>query len=631
MKTLDKASVDLTKRRILIIDDNPSIHEDYQKILVGHQTDSMELDAEMSEFFGEALQPVEASNSNQTLKIASAFQGQEGVDMVSAAIAQGHPFAMAFVDMRMPPGWDGLRTIEEIWKVAPDLQVVICTAYADNTWEEVSQRLGQKDNLLILKKPFDSIEVFQLAVALTEKWDLAKKARLTQQELEQLVEERTAQLQQAALHDPLTNLANRSKFNDRLEDALNRCKRGNIGAGVILIDVDFFKQINDTKGHAVGDQLLVQVSHRLSECVRETDTVARLGGDEFAIIQSEVKEPESSRIVLERIHEAISQPYQLDGEDYNCGFSMGVAMAPTDGLEAEDLLQKADLALYQAKEDGRGIFRFYDNEIEARIRKAREIENGLHRAIAEKEFELHYQPIISTETNAACGMEALIRWIHPQHGLISPADFIPIAEKTRLIIPMGQWIIQQACSDAVDWPEQIRIAINVSAVQFEKPNFLFDAVITALEKTGLSPHRLELEITESVLLHENEAAFSILRVLQEKGVRIVLDDFGTGYSSLSYLRSFAFNKLKLDRSFIHELSDSEESQAILRAVAGLGQSFAMETTAEGVENEWQLERIQLEGFSQVQGFLYGKPLPAKQTLEFFQLDHETEPDETSGE
>ncbi len=625
MNMLETENVDLMKRRILIIDDNPSIHEDYQKILVG-QSDSMEIDAEMSEFFGESLPPEPKSQSLQTLQVASAFQGQEGVDMVSAAISQGNPFAMAFVDMRMPPGWDGLKTIEEVWKVAPDLQVVICTAYSDNTWEEVSQRLGQKDNLLILKKPFDSVEVFQLAVALTEKWDLAKKARLTQQELEQLVEERTAQLQQAALHDPLTNLANRNKFNDRLDAALKRCKRGDIGAGVILIDVDFFKQINDTKGHAVGDQLLVQVAQRLTECVRETDTVARLGGDEFAIIQSEVKEPESARIVLERIHNAISQPYQLDGEDYHCGFSVGIAMAPTDGIEAEDLLQKADLALYQAKEDGRGIFRFYDTDIEARVRKTREVEKGLHRAIAEKEFELYYQPIISTETQETCGMEALIRWIHPQHGLISPADFIPVAEKTRLIIPLGQWVIQQACSDAMDWPDNIRIAINISAVQFEKPNFLFDAVITALKQTGLSPYRLELEITESVLLHENDNAFSILRLLQEKGVRIVLDDFGTGYSSLSYLRSFSFNKLKLDRSFIHELSDSEESQAILRAVAGLGQSFAMETTAEGVENEWQLERVQLEGFSQVQGFLYGKPLPAEKTLDLFQCQNDDKTD-----
>lgn len=491
MKTLATSSSDCAKRRILIIDDNPAIHEDYQKILAD-QNDSIEMDAEMSAFFGEELQPAEDAKSGQELKIASAFQGQEGVEMVAEAIAQGQPFAMAFVDMRMPPGWDGLKTIEEIWKVSPDLQVVICTAFSDHTWDEIKQRLGQKDSLLILKKPFDSIEVFQLAVALTEKWDLANKARLTQQELELLVEERTAQLKYAALHDPLTNLANRNKFNDRLAQALSYCRRGDIGAGVILIDVDFFKQINDTKGHAVGDQLLVQVAQRLSDAVRETDTVARLGGDEFAIIQSSVKEPESARIVLERIHGAISQPYLLDGEDYNCGFSMGIAMAPMDGTDAEELLQKADLALYQAKEDGRGIFRFYDQEIEARVRRERHLENNLHQAIINGEFELFYQPIVSAETQEICGMEALVRWIHPEDGLISPADFIPLAEKTRLIIPLGQWVIQQACKDAMSWPEHTRIAINISAVQFEKSKLLCDSVMTALRQTGLCPHRLEV-------------------------------------------------------------------------------------------------------------------------------------------
>lgn len=604
-----------TQRRILIIDDNPSIHEDYRKIL-NFSSDKIEIDDELGDFFGEEVKLQQETHHD--LAIESAFQGEEGAKMVGEAIANGKPFAMAFVDMRMPPGWDGLTTIEAIWKVDPDLQVVICTAYSDNTWEEVYKRLGRSENLLILKKPFDSIEVAQLAVALTEKWDLSQKARLTQEDLERLVEERTVQLKYAALHDPLTSLANRHMFHDRLSEALKRTRRNGVGAGVILIDLDFFKQINDTKGHNVGDQLLVEVSKRLLDCVRDTDTVARLGGDEFAIIQSDVTEVESARIVLERIHSTISQPYELDDVRIDCGFSMGIALAPNDGVDAEELLKKADLALYQAKEDGRGIFHFYDERVESNILKIRQMESDLREALENNELELYYQPIIDSQSNETCVMEALLRWHHPKHGLISPGEFIPVAEKTRLIVPMGQWVLQQACQDAMFWPEHIRVAINVSAVQFDHPQKLVTAVTQALQKSQLSPHRLELEITENVLLHESDIVLEALELLQGQGIRIVLDDFGTGYSSLSYLRSFPFNKLKLDRTFVNGLTDSEESQAILRVVAGLGKSFGMDTTAEGVENEWQLERVQLEGFSQIQGFLYGKPVPAKEAIRLFE-------------
>lgn len=425
-------------------------------------------------------------------------------------------------------------------------------------------------------------------------------------------------LKHAALHDPLTNLANRNMFQDRLSEALKRTKRSGIGAGVILIDLDYFKQINDTKGHDIGDQLLVAVSNRLLDSVRDTDTVARLGGDEFAIIQSDITEAESARIVLERIHSNISKPYELGKVRLDCGFSMGIALAPNDGVDAEELLRKADLALYQAKEDGRGIFHFYDERVESKILKLRQMENDLRGALENNELELYYQPIIDSQSDQICVMEALLRWHHPKHGLISPGEFIPVAEKTHLIIPMGEWVLQQACKDATFWPDHIRVAINVSAVQFGHPSKLLKAVTKALQQSQLSPHRLELEITENVLLHESDLVLEALESLQSQGIRIVLDDFGTGYSSLSYLRSFPFNKLKLDRTFVHGLSQSEASQAILRVVASLGKSFGMDTTAEGVENEWQLERVQLEGFSQVQGFLYGQPVPAPEALKLFE-------------
>ncbi|NJN23837.1 MAG: EAL domain-containing protein [Acaryochloridaceae cyanobacterium RL_2_7] len=596
------------QRRILIIDDNPSIHDDYRKILATQTEDD---DSELLAFFEDEAKPVQKPQPlGGGILISSAYQGEEGVNMIAEAIAHQQPYSMAFVDMRMPPGWNGLKTIQEIWRIDPEIQVVICTAYADHSWEEILQTLGRSDSLLILKKPFDHIEVTQLAVALTEKWDLAQQARLTQAQLEQLVNERTEQLRDAALHDPLTNLANRKKFNDALEQAFARVRRDGVYVGLILIDVDYFKRINDTKGHGIGDQLLIQVSQRLRQCVRETDTVARLGGDEFAIIAVGLETPESASSLLKRIHQVLSQPYLLNECQMDCGFSMGLALAPTDSMDGEDLLNKADIALYQSKEEGRGCFHCFNKEVETKILQRRKIETKLLEGIQNQEFEVYYQPILDIDSNKIAVMEALVRWQHPTEGFMSPLEFISIAEETRLIVPLGEWIMRKACTDAVHWPTPIKVALNISSIQIENSEFFLAQVDSILEETGLPPERLELEITESVLMKDDSATLELLMSLQGKGIGIVLDDFGTGYSSLSYLQRFKFDKLKLDRSFVLGLPGSEESRAILQVVGQLGQSFCMVTTAEGVEEQSQLEYVKTAGFTQTQGYFHSKPLPA---------------------
>lgn len=533
-------------RRILVIDDNPDIHKDYRKILESRQedTDFEALDA----FFG--VEEKEPTPQSSNVQLDSAFQGEEGLQKVVQAIDEGFPYAMAFVDMRMPPGWDGLQTIEEMWKVSPDLQVVICTAYSDNTWDDIIDRVGRSDKLLILKKPFDRIEVNQLAVALTEKWALAKKARMRQEDLEQLVHERTLQLQHAALHDPLTDLGNRAMFHDDLTKTLQRQTDEGIEAAICLVDLDRFKQVNDTLGHPIGDELLIAVAQRLRSCFRKEDSIARLGGDEFAILCSNAKgvakdDPSSrfSTASLQRVQEQMCEPYLIDGQRIMCGISMGVALIPDDGDSAEEVLHKADLALYLAKHVGRGQFCMFDAAAKSALVTSRELSAEISLALKENQFELYYQPLVNSETAETECLEALIRWQHPGRGLVYPGDFIAAAEHSGQILDIGQWVLQQACKDAVNWPSSIRLAVNVSAVQFRDAS-LEAIIVQALEDTGLSPGRLEIELTESVALQEYDEMMETLNSLRARGIRIVLDDFGTGHSSLSYLRQFQFDKLK---------------------------------------------------------------------------------------
>jgi diguanylate cyclase (GGDEF)-like protein len=413
-----------------------------------------------------------------------------------------------------------------------------------------------------------------------------------------------------AQHDALTRLANRVLFQDRLEQAIAMVGRGSEFA-VIYLDLDHFKPVNDTLGHAVGDALLQAVANRLQACVREGDTVARLGGDEFGIIQLAIGQPYHAELLTSRVIETFLDPFNVQGHQIAVGISIGVALAPGDGAAAETLLRNADIALYLAKTEGRGTVRFFEPEMDAHIQLRRSLELDLRGAIVRNEFELYYQPLINVASDNVTGFEALLRWHHPVRGLVAPADFIPVAEETGLIVAIGEWVLRMACFEAENWPAEISIAVNLSPVQF-KAGDLVTTVRAALAASGLRPDRLELEITESVLLHDSVGTLAALHQLRAMGIAIALDDFGTGYSSLSYLRSFPFDKIKIDQSFVHNLVDNKESMLIIRAVTGLGHSLCMKTTAEGVETQEQLDKLREEGCTEVQGYLFGRPRPARE-------------------
>jgi diguanylate cyclase (GGDEF)-like protein len=411
-----------------------------------------------------------------------------------------------------------------------------------------------------------------------------------------------------ASHDALTNLPNRTLFRERMEQALARVNRDECVA-VLCVDLDRFKEVNDTFGHPAGDQLLRAVADRLQQCVRDIDTVARLGGDEFAIIETAVERPEDVLALVERIQKTISHPFQVEGNEINVGASVGIAVAPTDGDSADQLLKHADMALYGAKMGGRRTYRFFEPEMNARVQARRNLEADLRGALVRGEFELYYQPMVNIATRQISGFEALIRWNHPARGLILPEEFIALAEEISLINPIGEFVLRRACLEAAKWPEHFHMAVNVSAAQFQNRGFVL-FVANTLATSGLNPNRLEVEITETVLLDDDEATLGALRQLHALGVRIAMDDFGSGYSSLSYLRRFPFDKIKIDRSFVKELESRPDCVAVVRALASMARSLGMISVAEGVETEEQLEHLKNEGCAEAQGYLFGKACPA---------------------
>ncbi|HKY06876.1 MAG TPA: EAL domain-containing protein, partial [Candidatus Binatia bacterium] len=430
-----------------------------------------------------------------------------------------------------------------------------------------------------------------------------------------------AKISHMALHDALTGLPNRSYFSEQLEHRFVHMDRDEKFA-VLCFDLDRFKSVNDTLGHSFGDKLLRQVGERIRTCLREGDALARLGGDEFAVLQGNVENLTEINALASRLIEVVGSPFDLDGHQAVVGLSIGIAIAPADATKPDELLRNADMALYRAKAEGRGTFRFFEPEMDARMQKRRALELDLRKALINSEFELYYQPIVKLDGDEICGFEALLRWNHPTRGLVPPSEFISLAEETELIIPIGEWSLRQACKEAVTWPGSIGIAVNISSVQFKKRN-LAQMVISALASSGLPARRLELEITESVLLFDNESTLETLHQLRSLGVRISMDDFGTGYSSLSYLRSFPFDKIKIDRSFIHDVTTTQDSMAIIRAVTGLGTNLGMATTGEGVETEEELEYLRKEGCTEAQGYFFSQPRPANEVRDMLAKQMQT--------
>ena len=422
-----------------------------------------------------------------------------------------------------------------------------------------------------------------------------------------------------ALHDTLTGLPNRAFLATHLSKALLHAREHNVMAGVLCVDLDRFKQVNDTLGHPLGDALLRAVADRIRGCLNESDIVFRLGGDEFAVVQSPLSRVEDAGSLANRVVEALSAPYSLLGHQVTIGASVGIAMAPIDTEDAGELLKMADIALYRAKSDGRGVFRVFERGMDTKLQARRALELDLRLALDLQQYELHYQPQVDVESGEINGLEALIRWRHPERGMVGPNEFIPLAEETGLILGIGTWVLRRACADAAKWPKPIRVAVNVSAAQF-KGSGLAEAVLDALGDSGLHPARLELEITETALLTDADHTVAILHELRAKGVRIAMDDFGTGYSSLGYLRSFPFDKIKIDRSFVRDIETSVDCKAIVRAVTGLGLSLGISTTAEGVETAAQFAHIRGKGCDQVQGYLFSRPVPAGEVAALLERD-----------
>ena len=410
-----------------------------------------------------------------------------------------------------------------------------------------------------------------------------------------------------AHHDALTGLPNRTFVSESMHQALRDPDRASLA--VLSLDLDGFKAVNDRYGHPGGDALLTTVAERLQAEVSGGDVVARFGGDEFVILDAAFGSPSDVEELARRLIESLSKPVPLGNESVTIGVSVGIAFAPADGRTADELLKNADAALYRAKTAGRGTFRFFEPEMDRKLQARQRLVQDLRNALTRNELRLDYQPFVVSETGAVSGCEALLRWRHPERGTISPAEFIPLAEESGLIVPIGAWVIQQACREAANWPSTHRVSVNVSPVQFRNRD-LPQVILAALTSSGLAPARLEVEVTEAVLIDDADTALDILRQIRHLGVRVALDDFGTGYSSLSYLRRFPFDKIKIDRSFVRELHTRHDSQVIVQAIHDMAQGLGMTVTAEGVETEDQAERLRQTGCEELQGFLYSRPRPA---------------------
>lgn len=723
--------------RILIVDDNTSIHDDFRSYLsdkvpdIHHQFSDIE-----KKLFGTTS---ETKNGRIVYEIDSAYQGQDAYDMVWQARNKNIHYAMAFVDIRMPPGWDGVETIKKLWEIDPDIQMVICSAYSDYSWEEMIRVLGVRDNLLILKKPFDITEIRQVACALTHKWNLNQEVKQRTNELEhslslsnatlesisegvlvvnksrqiikfnqlflrlwgldeaqiakltfdeliefmgrqvihsdlfieimkeidmasdlrinneyklnsgktfhfstypqfmnnkvigsvlnfldvtesKLLEE---QLLLQATHDALTGLPNRFMLKDKTQQAILKAKQCESRVAIFLIDIDNFKDINDTMGHTVGDLLLRQVANRLSVAVRESDLVTRIGGDEFAIVCSPIKTKEEIIAVANKILKIFANHCVLNDLETNVSVSIGISVFPEDGDDYERLLQTADAALYSAKAGGKNSYQFYINEIGEHIMKRLELTNRFRQALEQNEFEVMYQPLIDLNTNRVVGMEGLVRWNHPTMGLLLPDKFIKLAEESDFIAVLGEWILKTVCVQTQKWHSQgyddLRIAINVSIKQFKMTNFV-SMIKKTLDETGLAPNCLELELTESIIIENVVDAVQKMMELKQLGIRLAIDDFGTGYSSLAYLRNMPIDKVKIDKEFISNLSVSTYDASIMEAIITMIKVLGKEVLAEGVEHHEQVEFLRKHCNSQAQGYYFSMPLSVSDFSNYLEVN-----------
>lgn len=719
-------------KKILLVDDNKAIHEDFKKIFQKKSRDELE-EAE-SKLFNRQI----TENSETKYTIDSAYQGEAGLEAVQKAIASNEPYALAFIDVRMPPGWDGIETIKKIWEVDANIQIVICTAFADYTWQEISHELYDSDNFLILKKPFDINEIRQLVAALTKKWELRHEVQYQLDNLKTLVEEKTADLELSlsltkatlestpegivvignhtlsmfnkvflsmwnvqsedienksadivfqmmadqvedgnaflemllqlsanpsiarnlnawrlksgqiyeldakpqylhekvigfvlssrdvthsknleekllyqSTHDSLTELPNRVLLRDRIADAIKNAQQKNIQLGVLLVDLDNFKMINDRFGHAAGDELLKQIGVRLNEATTKNDTVVRLGGDEFVVLLTSPERVEDVITKAKELLQKFSTPIQIEDHTLAISISIGISYYPDDGEDANTLLKCADAALYHAKKLGKNTFQVYMSEYNQQLLRRAELNSALIQALGKDQFILNSQPIFNIHSNKIIGFEILLRWQHPTLGVIFPDKFITLAEETGLIAPIGEWVLNEACKLIKVWQQnydaELFVAVNISGYQFLQKNFV-SIVKKAIEDAHIVPKTLELELTENIAFATDSMSLQKLKDLKALGVQLSIDDFGMGHLSFAYQRWLPFHKVKIDKSFIKEIQTNKHNKTFVKAIIEMTHHLGIEILAEGVEKEEQLNFLLEHKVNQAQGYFLSPPV-----------------------
>jgi diguanylate cyclase (GGDEF)-like protein len=607
--------------RILIVDDEPATHDSYRRSFAGQRSDTGDaLDAMAADLFGEDVTEGDANgNARPDFILTHVDQGLDAIAAVEQALADSEPFAVAFIDVRMPPGIDGRETAQRIRAIDPEINLVIVTGFSDFSPVEISKVAGPADKIFYIAKPFEVAEITQTATALAQRWEIdreLKDARAMLAAQVVLLEEQSAELAanesraiHIATHDSLTDAPNRLAF---LRALAERTKVAGLFA-TVMVDLDRFKLVNDTLGHLAGDAMIREICAILHRSAPEGALVARLGGDEFGILFETLGEA-AAVMACDHIVAACSVSLQVFGNSVQGGASAGLVVTEGgQGGDPVDVQRRSDLALNDAKRGGRGIVRLFDESMDEGIRFRRRVENGLGQAIAKGELSLVYQPIISRDAVEVVGFEALVRWNTQEYGALSPATFIPIAEESNLIHELGDWVLNEALSVLKHWPGQY-VSVNFSPRQFRRHNFVGHIMENVL-RAGIEPARLQIEITETAIFDDAERAAETLYKLRQMGFRIALDDFGTGYSSLYNIRKFALDCLKIDRSFIDGMGRERESAAIVHSIIHLGRALGLGVIAEGVETEAQVQALRLAGASHFQGYFYSRPVNADTALD----------------
>ncbi len=598
-----------TSLRILIADDEKAIRASYRDILETKAAApvSRSLDDMRTRLFGTSKP---ANRADEHFDLTFCTGAEDAVQAVKDACCDGQPFSVVFLDMRMPPGPDGLWAAIRIRELDLRVDIVVVTAYSEIDPEEISRQVPPIGSIFYLQKPFHPHEIRQLAGAL---------GRRRQAE---------EQIRQLAYYDDVTHLPNRAFFKELFSQAIGLARRNQQHLALLFLDLDNFKRINDILGHSIGDLLLIEVAKRLSLSLRATDSItlgrpgqhtdeslARFGGDEFTLLLPQIRRGEDAGLVARRVLDALAEPVMLAGHEVIVNGSIGIAVYPEDGQDTETLLKNADMAMYFAKRESGDDFRFFTEAMNTTALKRLTMEKHLRRVLELNELSLHYQPQVDVTSGCISGVEALLRWNNPELGMVSPADFIPLAEETNLIVPIGDWVLRTACAQAKAWRDSgallPRVAVNVSVRQFAQTGFPAQ-VERILSETGLEPSALEIEITESVLMKDGEMAITTLRDLKALGIQLAIDDFGTGYSSLAYLKQFPIDRLKIDRTFVCALNSDINDRAIASAIISLAENMNLSVTAEGVETENQLAFLKSRNCNEAQGYYMSRPLPVKE-------------------